>query len=72
MDRMRKNTRSTKIAPTFEPRLEEQQNIEDLFPKQKNRMHGIFVEVITADATTGKVYTDLTGRFPVMSLRGMK
>jgi hypothetical protein len=72
MDRTRKNARSTKIAPTFEPRLEEQQNIDDLFPKQETRSHGIFVEVITADATTGKVYTDLTGRFPVMSLRGMQ
>ena len=72
MDRTRKNARSTKIAPNFEPHLEEQQNIDDIFPKQENRTHSIFVWVITADATTGKVYTDFTGRFPVMSLRGVQ
>jgi hypothetical protein len=70
MDQQRKNTRSTQI------KLEhDSHNVADNQPPTEDlgtTTHVAFVSLIDTAAETGKMYTDITGRFPVQSNRGYK
>lgn len=44
----------------------------DLFPPQETKSHTIFTSLGCIDEATGKLYTDLTGQFPMTSQTGMK
>ena len=42
------------------------------FPKQEENNNCVFADIGLANPDTGKIYTDLTGCFPVTSNRGMQ
>ena len=70
LDQSRKNQRSTKQMPTKDDDTEvfaPQPAIED-----GRRTHHAYTGIIEYHPTEGKVFTDLTGRFPVQSAQGNK
>ena len=69
LDQSRKNQRSTKPNPTT--------TADDFFApvppiEDGRRTHFAYAGLIDYDTSHGKVFTDLTGRFPVQSSRGNK
>ena len=67
LDRKRKNTRSTQTKQTSR----DDANQEDIEPTPEVKTEEVFIAFLSAD-TTGTVYTDLTGKFPVTSRMGNK
>ena len=63
LDRKRKNIKST------QKETEEENIYMTPSPEEKNEY--VFIALLAAD-TTGTVYTDLTGKFPVTSISGHK
>ena len=44
----------------------------NVFPLAEERVSNVFCCAALADANTGTFYTDMSGKFPVMSLEGMQ
>jgi hypothetical protein len=63
LDQQRKNIRSTHIP---------EENDIEIFSHDPESTHLCFASVIDAHQDTGKMYSDITGRFPVQSSRGHK
>jgi hypothetical protein len=70
MTQTRQNTRSTQPKPTHDEvnynTTTEDFAPTDILPQQTNEVYAIITEL------DGKVYTDLTGRFPTTSSKGNK
>ena len=67
LDQQRKNIQSTKTQD------DDQHNMHTPSPlDQGMRTHALYAATISYNQPTGKLYTDLTGRFPVQSSRGHK
>ena len=63
-----KDLESTLFAVVIDPIIPPSALINSALP-HRSEEGALNVGFITVDTTTGKVYTELTGRFPVMSLR---
>ena len=61
----RKNTQSTKTKS-------KQPETDETPIKQEDKTEYIYAAIMDPKATTGQIYTDQTGQFPVMSSRGNK
>ena len=77
MDQQRQGTRSTtrKAIPTNPPENQDTNNASndhDLHPNEMahTRTHATYLSI--QDLPTGRVYTDQTGAFPVVSSQGIK
>ena len=65
LDQQRKNIQSTKLSE------DDQDTMHTLSPLEKGlSTHALYAATICYNEPTGKLYTDLTGRFPVQSSRG--
>ena len=75
LNRKRKNTRSTQISETVRKQdiaaSPEHQKQLDMTPLPEPKTNDVFISFLATD-TTGTVYSDLTGKFPVTSLAGNK
>ena len=69
MDQVQKNLRSTKKTKK-QTSKETPSNTEDNFPPHAEKTNQCYVAVQDLDSTTGKVYTDQTGKFPCTSSSG--
>ena len=73
LDQTRKNLRSTKAttrststnSPKDTPDIDN-----DVFPEHSEKSHDCYVAVHNLETTTGKIYTDQTGKFPCTSASG--
>ena len=66
LDRKRKNIKSS-----TKKNIELDEHNEDIAPPPESKTEEVFIAFLSAD-TTGTVYTDLTGKFPVTSRSGNK
>ena len=67
LDQQRKNTQSTKLQK------DDHDTMTSPPPLEKGlSTHAMYAATICFNEPTGKLYTDLTGRFPVQSSRGNK
>ena len=67
LDQQRKNTQSTKLQK------DDHDTMTSPSPLEKGlSTHAMYTATICYNEPTGKLYTDLTGRFPVQSSRGHK
>ena len=67
LDQQRKNIQSTKVQQ------DDRETMASPAPLKKGRhTHAMYATTICYNEPTGKLYTDLTGRFPVQSSRGNK
>ena len=67
LDQQRKNTQSTKLHK------DDHDTMTSLSPLEKElSTHAMYAATLCYNEPTGKLYTDLTGQFPVQSSRGHK
>ena len=67
LDQQRKNTQSTKLHK------DDHDTMTSLSPLEKGlSTHAMYAATLCYNEPTGKLYTDLTGQFPVQSSRGHK
>ena len=67
LDQQRKNIQSTKVQQ------DDRETMASLAPLENGRhTHAMYAATICYNEPTGKLYSDLTGRFPVQSSRGNK
>ena len=67
LDQQRKNIQSTKVQPNDTETMASPEPLEN-----GQHTHAMYATTICYNEPTGKLYTDLTGRFPVQSSRGNK
>ena len=67
LDQQRKNIQSTKAQDDDQNTMQTPSSLE-----QGSRTHALYAATISYNQPTGKLYTDLTGRFPVQSSRAHK